>query len=78
MSMSVLSVAGACNINSCQNAGVCTDLEIGYQCACAVGFDGGNCEISKYSVIHKIIYLSTKWVTAWLIVLSYYLTIKVS
>lgn len=32
----------------CQNNGTCTDLVNDYHCDCVAGFNGRNCENSKY------------------------------
>lgn len=32
----------------CQNNGTCTDLVNDYHCDCVAGFNGKNCENSKY------------------------------
>lgn len=32
----------------CQNNGTCTDLVNDYHCNCVAGFNGRNCENSKY------------------------------
>lgn len=36
-----------CSDNPCQNNATCTDLINKYQCQCADGFNGTNCDISK-------------------------------
>ena len=38
-----------CGSAPCQNGGSCTDKINHYQCVCAAGYTGGNCEISRYS-----------------------------
>lgn len=37
-----------CLPNPCKNNGTCTDLVNDYQCDCVAGFNGNNCENSKY------------------------------
>ena len=36
-----------CASDPCDNGGSCDDLVAGYNCTCAAGFTGANCEISK-------------------------------
>ena len=38
-----------CSPNPCQNGGACTDGVNSYQCTCAAGYTGTNCETSEYS-----------------------------
>ena len=35
----------------CQNGGACIDGVNTYTCECAAGYEGANCETSKYSVV---------------------------
>ena len=37
-----------CLPNPCLNGGVCTDIVNNYTCACAAGFGGRSCSVSKY------------------------------
>ena len=37
-----------CDPNPCVNGGTCTDLENGYSCECAPGYDGPNCNTGTY------------------------------
>lgn len=37
-----------CRPDPCQNNGTCTDLVNDYHCDCVAGFNGTNCENSKY------------------------------
>ena len=37
-----------CAANPCENEGQCVNGENSYQCKCKPGFEGGNCEISKW------------------------------
>lgn len=39
-----------CAITPCQNGANCTDKVNSYKCQCVDGFDGGNCENSKYCI----------------------------
>ena len=38
-----------CSPNPCQNGGTCTENVAGFTCECAVGYDGDNCERSKFT-----------------------------
>ena len=40
-----------CSSSPCLNGGTCLDAVNMYTCSCAIGFNGGNCETSKFSVI---------------------------
>ena len=37
-----------CAPNPCQNGGTCTDKVNAYTCNCLAGYQGTNCETSKY------------------------------
>ena len=37
-----------CTHRPCLNGGTCTDSGISYTCKCVVGYDGWNCENSRY------------------------------
>ena len=37
-----------CDPNPCQNGGECNDGIHSYSCNCALGYDGINCDTSKY------------------------------
>ena len=39
-----------CLSSPCQNGGVCEDLIDEYYCACAEGWEGVNCETSKFTI----------------------------
>ena len=41
-----------CSSNPCENGGTCIDAVNMYTCSCAAGFNGTNCETSKFLVIH--------------------------
>jgi Notch-like protein len=34
-----------CASNACKNGAACTDADAGYSCACALGWQGDNCEV---------------------------------
>ena len=36
-----------CSPKPCQNGGSCTDLVNAYQCTCAAGYTGGDCETGR-------------------------------
>ena len=38
-----------CSPNQCQNGGTCTEKAAGFTCECAAGYNGDNCESSKYT-----------------------------
>ena len=38
-----------CSTNPCRNGGACIDGVNSYQCNCADGYTGANCEQSKFS-----------------------------
>ena len=40
-------VCGPCDLEPCQNEGVCSSTEdaTGYVCTCAAGYSGPNCEV---------------------------------
>ena len=40
-----------CSSNPCENGGTCNDAVDMYTCDCAAGYNGDNCETSKFSVI---------------------------
>ena len=42
---------GICVINPCANGGACIRVGNNYTCSCAPGFNGRNCETSKFLVI---------------------------
>ena len=37
-----------CNSNPCQNGATCRDHVNSYSCTCVAGFNGTNCETSKW------------------------------
>lgn len=41
-----------CASTPCKYGGSCKDLENGYKCNCMSGYDGDNCELSKYTIYH--------------------------
>ena len=41
-----------CRSNPCENGGTCNDAVDMYTCDCDAGYNGDNCETSKFSVIH--------------------------
>ena len=41
-----------CSSNPCENGGTCNDAVDMYTCDCDAGYNGDNCETSKFSVIH--------------------------
>ena len=44
-----------CSSNPCENGGTCNDAVDMYTCDCDAGYNGDNCETSKFSVIlHKM------------------------
>ena len=38
-----------CASSPCQNGGTCLDQINSYNCSCAVGYNGSDCETSKYT-----------------------------
>ena len=45
----VFSDTNDCRLDTCENGGECIDdLMMNYTCICTPGFEGVNCEISKY------------------------------
>ena len=36
-----------CDSDPCKNGGTCTDLINGFECLCAVGYTGYNCDIGN-------------------------------
>ena len=45
-SLSLLDI-DECASDPCQNGGTCSDQENGYECICAAGFTGTNCDSGK-------------------------------
>ena len=37
-----------CSNSPCENGGTCTDELNGYNCTCATGYEGTNCETGKF------------------------------
>ena len=40
-----------CSSNPCENGATCIDGDNKYTCSCAAGFNGDNCETSKFLII---------------------------
>ena len=40
-----------CASSPCQNGGTCTDMVDGYNCTCAAGYDGENCEYGSSVIL---------------------------
>jgi hypothetical protein len=38
-----------CSPDPCNNGGTCKDLVNEYKCTCVAGYDGKNCDISKFA-----------------------------
>jgi Notch-like protein len=38
-----------CSPDSCKNGATCKDLVNEYKCTCVAGYDGKNCDISKFA-----------------------------
>ena len=38
-----------CSPNPCQNGGICTYKVAGFTCECTAGYNGDNCENSKFT-----------------------------
>ncbi len=41
-----------CASNPCQNGGACNDDVNGYTCSCEPGYEGIECEISRYHYLY--------------------------
>jgi Notch-like protein len=37
-----------CSPDPCKNGATCRDLVNNFECTCAAGYDGSNCEYSKF------------------------------
>ena len=46
-----------CSKNPCKNGGTCIDTFQGYKCKCIPGYNGTNCEISKF----KALFVALPW-----------------
>ena len=44
--------------NPCQNGGACVDGVNSFTCICVPGFEGNQCQISKYSCLRIYVHLS--------------------
>jgi len=48
----LFSVLDFCLLDPCQHGGTCTSITgVGYACACVPGYNGTDCQLSKYRVI---------------------------
>ena len=45
-----------CDPNPCQNSGVCTDGINEHTCQCQEGFEGDQCDISKFITILQFVF----------------------